>query len=843
MERSDLWTPESPFLESAYQAESKAEPGMEIIGEVIAPWAQAESPFVRDEVIGAQGESESAEVISELLTDLEDEDFTATVYEMTAEAQDVAARGNLNVYSSQETAQIETQRLLEQHFSGLIAEAERAHTAIGEGLSRYDLTHTSEAELESLIAQFVPAPAISLTPVQEQFLGGLVRTVGRAVKGAVNFVKKGVKAVGKGLSAFGRTVLMPLLRKLGNLVKPLLQRVIQFAMGKLPASVRPIAQKLADKLFGKQNEFEAEAVSGSFASAPSAHNIQMEYNFLIAEAVLATGNGEMENEQFAGPMVLSEGSDYAGKLHEATRQLAEQLAELKEGEDPRPAIQQFLPAALLALQPIIKGVIAIIGRDKVVNFIAGLIAKLISRWIGEDQAKMLATPVVDVGLRLIGFEQPEQGLHPRLAAAEVLAQTVQETVLNLVQQPPSAFEQPNLVQALTMEAFEAAVQSNFPSDALRPELRETSEGSGQWRLMPAGGRRHWYKKYTQVFEVSLEPAALKRIKTFADVPLADALAATTTAVTSRTVKARVHVYELLIGSRLVDIARLERKVGGLGSYHWTSWRRLMPLTPEAASMLLPSSASGLGRNPGPQFLQGAYLTAPGQRFYHIELPGDAVAPAQPKTQGGGGSGSGTGGVGGFNDVGIIFNLIRGVITVKIRLSETTAQEMATYLRRKDAATPVQIMRRAFGGLEALRQGQLKVGFRVEGEASNLQEYLEAAQQNENFLPAAAAGVAAKIGQELLSKLAAKLFDALWNAVARYLDNKGAEFISATENPAQGVTILIAFAGITSLQRYRDIRDGRLASGISGFLTDRLKGLAMPITALPIPSIAIRAGMM
>lgn len=839
MERSDMWTPESPFLESAYQAETR-ESDMEIIGEVIAPWAQAESPFVRDETIGMQAEAETVSVIGELLTDLEDEDFTASVYEMMAEAQDIASRGNLNIYSSQETAQIETQRLLEQHFSGLIAEAERAHTAVAEGLSKYDLTYTSEAELESLVAQFIPAPAVGLTPVQEQFLGGLIKKIGGAVKGAVNFVKKGVKAVGAGLSAIGRTVLMPLLKKLGAFVKPLLQRVIQFAMGKLPASVRPIAQKLADKLFGRSNEFESEGASVALASAPSAHNVQLEYNFQIAEAVMAIGSGELENEQFAGPMVLSETSDYAGKLHEATRQLAERLAELKEGEDPRPAIQQFLPVALLALQPIVKGVIAIIGRDKVVNFIAGLIAKLIARWIGEEQAKMLATPVVDIGLKLIGFEQPDQNINPRLAAAEVLAQTVQETMLSLVQQPASAFEQPNLVQALTMEAFESAVQSNFPSEALRPELRETNEGSGQWRLMPTGHRRHWYKKYTQVFDVSLDPAAMKRIKTFAEVPLSDALAATTRAVTSKTVKARVHVYELLIGSRLVDIARLERNVAGLGSYNWTSWRRLMPLTPEAATLLLPAGVAGLGRNPGSQFLQGAYLTAPGQRFYYVELPGDAVAP--PERTGTPPERTGPDKVPPFNDIGIIFNLIRGAITVKIRLSEATAQEMATYLRRKDLATPLQIMRRAFGGLDALRQGQLRVGYRIEGEATELQEYLEAAQQNENLLPAAAAGVAAKIGQELLSKLAAKLFDALWNAIAKYIDNKGTDFITATENPLQGVTLLIAFEGINSLQRFRDIRDGKVASGLAGFLADRLKNIAMPITALPFPSIAIKPGM-
>ncbi len=844
MERLDQWTPESPFLESATIGETRNDAAMELMGEVIAPWAQSEGPFQRDEAPGGELESEAVQVMGELLADLEDESFTAAVYEMAAEAQEAVGQkgpgGGLAVYASQEAAEFEAERAYEQHFAGLAAEAERLHSAVAEGFSRYDLTYTSEAELESLVTQFVPALSMPLSPAQEQFVGALVRKIGGAVKGVVNLARKGVQAVGKGIAAVGRTVIAPLLRKLGRIVKPLLKRVIQFAMGKLPPAVRPIAKKLADRLFGRSNEFEGEQGSAPLASAPSAHNLQMEYNFQIAEAVLtaqeAEGRPEAESEQFAGPVVASEGTDIAGRLHEATRQLAENLAALKEGEDPRPAIQQFLPAALLALQPIIKGVIAIIGRDKVVNFIAGLIAKLISRWVGPEPAKALARPVVSVGLGMLGFEAAAQQ-DPRLAAAEVLAQTVQETVLHLVQQPAASFEQPNLVQALTMEAFEAAAQANFPSDAMRPELRETSEGSGQWRLMPTSGRRRWYKKYSQVFDMTLDPAAMRRVKTFAGVSLAEMLGATAGINTDRPLKARIHVYELTIGSRLIDISRFETAVGGLGTIYWTSWGRLMPLTPEAAAQILPQGAAGLGRDPGPQFLQGAYLTAPGQRFYHIEVPGEArpAAPPpkppearQPIIDAG-------------NDVGIIFNLIRGAITVKMRLSEATAQEIATYLRRGDVATPIQIMRRALGGLEALRQGQLKVGYRVEGETTELREYLEQAQQGENFLPAAFGAVARQVGNELLSKLASKLLDALWAAVAKYLANKSAQFIAATEDPKVGVTVKVAFEGIDSLKRLRDIRDGKLASGVGGFLADRLRNIVLPFTALPMPSLSVEAG--
>ncbi len=123
----------------------------------------------------------------------------------------------------------------------------------------------------------------------------------------------------------------------------------------------------------------------------------------------------------------------------------------------------------------------------------------------------------------------------------------------------------------------------------------------------------------------------------------------------------------------------------------------------------------------------------------------------------------------------------------------------------------------------------------------LREYLEQAQQGENFLPAAFGAVARQVGNELLSKLASKLPDALWAAVAKYLANKSAQFITATEDPKVGVTVKVAFEGIDSLKRLRDIRDGKLASGVGGFLADRLRNIVLPFTALPMPSLSVEAG--
>jgi hypothetical protein len=833
MDRLDSWTPESPFLEAGEVVAHELESEGYTVAEVVVPWAtKAETPFARDSENAHSESYESAEFINEVLAELEDESFTVSVSEMAYEAQAVVQAEGSGTLIANELSGIDQRRRYEQHFALLVAEAERMHSAVAEGFSNLDVSNSSEAELEAMVHRFVPQLSVPFSPAQEQFFGKLVRKVGKAVSGVVRFVKKGVAAV-------GRTVIGPLLKRLGALVRPLIQRVVQFAIGKLPEAVRPIAQNLAKKLFGGAKGGAPEQASlepqAPLASAPTAEAIQLEYNLRVAEALLVSPADEQEHEQFFSAVSASEseGEDVAAKLHEATHQLAMQLAELKEGEDPRPAIQQFLPAALMALQPIIKTVIGIIGRDKVVGFLANLLAKLVSRWIGEEPARALAKPLVSVGLGLLGFEQA-QNEEPRKIAGQVLAQTLQETVLSLVQQSPEALEQPEMLQALTMEAFEAAVASNFPPETLKEELREVAqEAGGRWTLYPGGGRRRYYKKFSQVFDVMLDPGALRRAKTFGSASVSEWLQATTGVDVSKKVKARVHVYELTMGSRLVDIARLEKGVNGLGSYYWSAWGRLMPLTPENAAELLPKGASGLGKAVAPAFLQGPYLVAPGQRFFFIEFPGQVSTVKPPSST--------------ANDVGVIINLIRGAITVKIRLSEKTAQEIATYLRRRDAATPIQIMRRALGGLEALARGELRVGFRIEGEAELLQEYLAELSEMENLAPVAvAAGGAAamlgrKVGAEVLTHIAKKLVDLIWTAILRYLQNKANDFIAATENPANGVTVLIAFDGIDSLKRIGQARRGDVAGGAIGFVMDRIRNTFLPATRLPMPSIAIRPG--
>ena len=87
-------------------------------------------------------------------------------------------------------------------------------------------------------------------------------------------------------------------------------------------------------------------------------------------------------------------------LEDARERFAQELEELKEGESPAPYVENFLPAMLPALRIAIR----LIGRPKIVGFLAGILGKLISKLVGPQQAPALSRAIVDAGLKLISLE-------------------------------------------------------------------------------------------------------------------------------------------------------------------------------------------------------------------------------------------------------------------------------------------------------------------------------------------------------------------------------------------------------------------------------------------------------
>src|SRR6185436_15700916 len=97
----------------------------------------------------------------------------------------------------------------------------------------------SEAALDEYLDGLTSTSTDGGSPAAEEFLGKLLKKAKSAVRGAVSLAKKGLKAVSNVLPHTW------ILRKLLGLVRPLLQRVLRFAVDKLPVALQPMARQLA----------------------------------------------------------------------------------------------------------------------------------------------------------------------------------------------------------------------------------------------------------------------------------------------------------------------------------------------------------------------------------------------------------------------------------------------------------------------------------------------------------------------------------------------------------------------------------------------------------------------
>ena len=126
------------------------------------------------------------------------------------------------------------------------------------------------------------------------------------------------------------------------------------------------------------------------------------------------------------------------RLRRARRRFVGNLQKLDDGDDPAPAVEQFIPAIL----PVLKLGLKIIGRKRVVEAIGKLVGNLLRPFTGPKMAVPLANAIVDTGLRIIGFEMTED--NKATMAAEATAAVVEDTVRQVAQMPAGRSRQRNL---------------------------------------------------------------------------------------------------------------------------------------------------------------------------------------------------------------------------------------------------------------------------------------------------------------------------------------------------------------------------------------------------------------
>ena len=161
-------------------------------------------------------------------------------------------------------------------------------------------------------------------------------------------------------------------------------------------------------------------------------------------------------------------------------------------------------------------------RGRVVNFLAGLLGKLIQKFVGPKYTPPLSRAIVDAGLRILQLETTSED--ESKAASSAVAATVEETIQRVAAAPDYILDDQELLEGYTLEAFEQAAAANLPpvlSEEIyrkRPSLAEARKLRGIWLMMPYG-RRKRYKKFSRKIPIRLVPYKLTSLETFEGVSL------------------------------------------------------------------------------------------------------------------------------------------------------------------------------------------------------------------------------------------------------------------------------------------------------------------------------------
>ncbi|NJM65717.1 MAG: hypothetical protein HC851_08620 [Acaryochloris sp. RU_4_1] len=712
-----------------------------------------ESPFRSVyELEDAEGAVDpEAEEAMEFLDELYDEEFDEALFELVSEASELYEDRFESEYGDPLVQKMQAMQLLEQHFAPLVQETEALIDALAEEVKQLNSSSLGESELEVFIDRY--KSQTPLPPSFEKFLGGLA-------KKAANLAKKGIQAVGKlGFDT--------ILKKLKVLINPLLKKVLGMAINKLPVALRPIAEQLAKRWL--KQEVEAEDVPEGEDATPDISGVQREFDGAIANLLFAREDVEREVtiSEYVRASQQPLTHDPLSDLDRARIQFVQRLGELREGEDPTPLVENFIPALL----PVMKAGITIAGRSKIVNYLAKLLAKLVQKFVGPQYAPALSQAIVDVGLRLINLEATPED--ESMAARSAIAATVEDTVRQVAALPEYILDKQELLEGFVLEAFEQAAAVNLPPVLpervyeTRPELRETNGMRAVWVLQPLRSKKKHYKKCTRVYDILITPHMARTIKTFCDIPLAEFLQDRLGLLSGRPVKARVHLYEAIPGTLLSQVCKSETYVPGLGSI--SAWTNLHPLTPEAAGMIM--GQPGLGREVPPKYLDHQPITAVGQRLYYLEIP-EARSQAVPTPEGAPKPRR-------IRQVHVRLNFPGDQIQVNVFLSEAVAQAIAADLRGRAIAKAISRVRSVFEArlktiLSGKHQSHLKI---IHGKVS----------------PQASRGRKLRSLPSIMREtLSQKLIEWIGQNLSNYLQQKPQDFIAATENPADGVTLKLTF---------------------------------------------------
>ncbi len=807
-----------------------------------------ESPFARTYETIIPGQIPNSPVAGDFvnfLSELYEDEFNENLYDLASEVEDL-----WNTRISNESAMGDNfipfaTREANNYFSPFYNETIQMIDRVSQRFSGNNFPDTSESEIDDFFQQ-LEFDHTKFSPAQEQLFGSIFKKIKSVVKTGVNLAKKGVAVVGK---------LLPIniiLGRLKRLIKPLLNKVLKYAIGKLPKNLQPYAQTLAKKFLNLETSGDIITESGDIPATGNFEAIQTELDGHIANLVFSTEDVDSENlimNYESSSDDLERQNDYEtngvddSSLNEARNQFISELKELQPGESPAPAIERFLPVAIQALRPLIKMGISIVGRKRVVNFLAGILAKLVSKFVPQNVAKPLSVSIIDTGMRSIGFEIQESDESD--LAYEAIANTIQETIQNMDMDNEASLDDQESLMSETLEAFEKAAANNFPAQYLKANLRLTSD-TGTWVLMPRSGRRHLYKKYTKIFDSTIDNNIASSITTFRGIPLNKFLKDKLDIDLSTPVKARVHLYEGIGGTKLYLINRFE-KIPGLGIRY--GYKQLHPLSVQAASLLLKEPK--LGKDFPAEFTTKRFKTAIGQRFYFLEIPGARLKTVSVALRGyrrKTGLASSeiqdyTPAVPNSGDVQGTINFVRNEIKLFYYFSEEEARAIVEKLNSNDYSGAFMNIR---NGVKNVLHGILisNIGNKIKIVHEAMPEmFLESYDDSQEHFLFSIGKTIGKYSQSaykdvvknLIEKLINRISDRAYYAVINYFKSRANEFKDAQTQPQDGVTLKLTWTNIQGMSNLSTI----INAFKSRLSTGNISNLNLP--KFPAPEVQVLAG--
>lgn len=751
------WLEASPFAGATLEAEPAVAAGLSEAANV----ESITTPFT--EALASMQEVDlEAEAFEALRAEFEDEDFTEA---LEALANEIAARHLTAVggWGQQAEAMHLADTEAESWMGAVAARADHLFAELEAHFGNRPVESLGPGEIES-VAGFAGTQQESFgTPLdsQELFFGSLIKKVGQVVSGVGKLVKKGVQAVGKVLP-LGK--LFSILKKL---VGPLLEKVLRKAIGKLPAALRPIASKLAGQFGlggatpstrrGKPSTTAATAAAEqSAADAPtdgespwSVEALAEDFDSRLAEAVLTPHEAatdqllaQFEAEDRRTSDFLVDGPFSA--LDTGRQRLARQLVDSAPARPPLSEIQDFIPVVLAAL-PLIKIGIGVIGRPKVVDFVAKLLANLLKSMVGAQAATLLSRHIADTGLGLLGLEAertPDGTL-----GAEALVATTEDTIREVFSLPTASLQNNLLVETAVGEAFTAAAIRHFPPAVLRADLSEPAAGGGRgvWLMYPRETRPHYrYKKYSEVQPVLFTRGLARSVLLSDGETLEDRLL--DAGAHSWPVQAEAHFYELLPGTELGHLAAFETESAG-----FPAGQTALEFEELSADRPPPFAHPGAGSSRGRSGAATAPRSRrrPGNRVFRLKVDGLRLQRRRPFA--------------------LRLDLSAGKPTLHLHLhvSERLAHELIGHLEKQQMAPVVAAIRALLG--EPAQQAL----------AARLHAMLKSRQ-----ITLAEGGSA---------KLADAMAEAMTRALAAQLPAAAAALTSAAKEPTAGVTLSFAFS--------------------------------------------------